>query len=154
MSTRAATAAAASPLRRGGLASRCQPMRSLAFTAGDARLAVHVASRCRQASSTRGTRAMATMAKKSVGDLTEADLEGKRVCGRLELRRRHHHRRRRRGRRRRRLDARHIGLRGDGDEQGGVGEGRLQLVGVRDRLGVVDPEPRGHGGELVGDVDE
>ena len=60
-------------------------------------------SRCQQASSTRGTRAMATMAKKSIGDLTEADLEGKRVCGRLELHRRHH-RRRRRGRRRRRLD--------------------------------------------------
>jgi hypothetical protein len=46
---------------------------------------------------------MATMAKKSIGDLTEADLEGKRVCGRLQLHRRHH-RRRRRGRRRRRLD--------------------------------------------------
>ncbi|EES19743.1 hypothetical protein BDA96_09G194300 [Sorghum bicolor] len=85
--TRAATAAAAAaaPLRRGGLAAACQPARSLAFAAGDARLAVHVASRCRQASSARGTRAMATMAKKSVGDLTEADLEGKRVFVRADL---------------------------------------------------------------------
>ena len=83
--TRAAAAAAAAPLRRGGLAAACQPARSLAFTAADARLAVHVASRCRQASSARGTRAVATMAKKSVGDLTEADLEGKRVFVRADL---------------------------------------------------------------------
>lgn len=81
----AAAAAAATPLRRGGLAAACQPARSLAFAAGDARLAVHVASRCRQASTARGTRAMATMAKKSVGDLTEADLEGKRVFVRADL---------------------------------------------------------------------
>ncbi|CAL5095601.1 unnamed protein product [Urochloa decumbens] len=87
LAARAATrAAAATPLRRGGLAAACQPAaRSLAFAAGDARLAVHVASRCRQASSARGTRAMATMAKKSVGDLTEADLEGKRVLVRADL---------------------------------------------------------------------
>ncbi|XP_066366453.1 phosphoglycerate kinase, chloroplastic-like [Miscanthus floridulus] len=83
--TRAATAGAAAPLRSGGLAAACQPARSLAFAAGDARLAVHVASRCRQASSARVTRAMATMAKKSVGDLTEADLEGKRVFVRADL---------------------------------------------------------------------
>jgi phosphoglycerate kinase len=82
--TRAAAAAAA-PLRRGGLATACQSARSLAFAAGDARLAVHVASRCRQAFSGRGTRAMATMAKKSVGELTEADLEGKRVFVRADL---------------------------------------------------------------------
>nr|ACG28158.1 phosphoglycerate kinase [Zea mays]ACG28313.1 phosphoglycerate kinase [Zea mays] len=82
--TRAAAAAAA-PLRRGGLATACQPAWSLAFAAGDARLAVHVASRCRQAFSGRGTRAMATMAKKSVGELTEADLEGKRVFVRADL---------------------------------------------------------------------
>ncbi|CAL4908885.1 unnamed protein product [Urochloa decumbens] len=89
LAARAATraAAAAAPLRRGGLAAACQPAaRSLAFAAGDARLAVHVASRCRQAApSARGTRAMATMAKKSVGDLTEADLAGKRVLVRADL---------------------------------------------------------------------
>nr|AAT07576.1 putative chloroplast phosphoglycerate kinase [Oryza sativa Japonica Group] len=80
--------AAASPLRRGGLAAGCQPARSLAFAAAaDPRLATHVASRCRQAasSSSRGTRAVATMAKKSVGDLTAADLEGKRVFVRADL---------------------------------------------------------------------
>uniref|UniRef100_A0A0E0HGC5 Phosphoglycerate kinase n=1 Tax=Oryza nivara TaxID=4536 RepID=A0A0E0HGC5_ORYNI len=80
--------AAASPLRRGGLAAGCQPARSLAFAAAaDPRLATHVASRCRQAasSSARGTRAVATMAKKSVGDLTAADLEGKRVFVRADL---------------------------------------------------------------------
>ncbi|CAN6341537.1 unnamed protein product [Urochloa humidicola] len=88
LAARAATraAATAAPLRRGGLAAACQPAaRSLAFAAGDARLAVHVASRCRQASSAHGTRAMATMAKKSVGGLTEADLEGKRVFVRADL---------------------------------------------------------------------
>ncbi|KAL6839320.1 hypothetical protein ACP4OV_030992 [Aristida adscensionis] len=83
----AASAAAAAPLRRGGLAAACRPARSLAFAAGgaDARLAVHVASRCRRASPARGTRAVATMAKKSVGELTAADLEGKRVLVRADL---------------------------------------------------------------------
>uniref|UniRef100_A0A452ZF98 Phosphoglycerate kinase n=1 Tax=Aegilops tauschii subsp. strangulata TaxID=200361 RepID=A0A452ZF98_AEGTS len=81
---RAASASvAAAPLRR---AAGCQPARSLAFAAGaDPRLAVHVASRCRAASAARGTRAVATMAKKSVGDLTAADLEGKRVLVRADL---------------------------------------------------------------------
>jgi phosphoglycerate kinase len=37
------------------------------------------------AASPRGTRAVATMAKKSVGDLTAADLEGKRVLLRADL---------------------------------------------------------------------
>lgn len=88
LAARAATRAAAgvaAPLQRGGLAAACQPARSLAFATGDARLAVHVASRCRQASSARGTRAMATMAKKSVGDLGAAELEGKRVLVRADL---------------------------------------------------------------------
>jgi phosphoglycerate kinase len=40
---------------------------------GDARLAVHVVSQCQQASS-RDTRAMATMAKKSVEDLMEVTI--------------------------------------------------------------------------------
>ncbi|KAE8793197.1 Phosphoglycerate kinase, chloroplastic [Hordeum vulgare] len=83
---RRAAAAAAAPLRRAGLAAGCQPARSLAFAAGaDPRLAVHVASRCRAASAARGARAVATMAKKSVGDLTAADLEGKRVLVRADL---------------------------------------------------------------------
>ncbi|KAF6990830.1 hypothetical protein CFC21_007983 [Triticum aestivum] len=82
----ASASAAAAPLRRAGLAAGCQPARSLAFAAGaDPRLAVHVASRCRAASAARGTRAVATMAKKSVGDLTAADLEGKRVLVRADL---------------------------------------------------------------------
>ncbi|KAG8068186.1 hypothetical protein GUJ93_ZPchr0005g16109 [Zizania palustris] len=81
----ASVAPAAAPLRRGGLAAGCQPARSLAFAAADHRLAVHVLSRCCAASSARGTRAIATMAKKSVGDLTAADLEGKRVFVRADL---------------------------------------------------------------------
>ncbi|KAM0874397.1 hypothetical protein ACQ4PT_037447 [Festuca glaucescens] len=87
---RAAAASAAVPLRRAGLAAGCQPARSLAFAASaaaaaDPRLAIHVASRCRAASSARGTRAVATMAKKSVGDLGAAELEGKRVLVRADL---------------------------------------------------------------------
>jgi hypothetical protein len=58
------------PCERGDLATTWQPAWSLTFTVGNARLAVHVASQCQQASS-RDTQAMATMAKKSVGDLTE-----------------------------------------------------------------------------------
>ncbi|NP_001167912.1 phosphoglycerate kinase [Zea mays] len=77
-------------LRRAGLATVCPPERSLGsdcLRAGaDPRLAIHVALRCRSASSTgRGTRAAATMTKKSVGDLTAADLEGKRVLVRADL---------------------------------------------------------------------
>ncbi|XP_051210090.1 phosphoglycerate kinase, chloroplastic [Lolium perenne] len=83
-------ASTAAPLRRAGLAAGCQPARSLAFAASgaagaDPRLAIHVASRCRAASSARGTRAVATMAKKSVGDLGAAELEGKRVLVRADL---------------------------------------------------------------------
>ncbi|CAD6236386.1 unnamed protein product [Miscanthus lutarioriparius] len=58
----------------------------LRFPGADPRLAIHVASRCRSAPSAgRGTRAAATMAKKSVGDLAAADLEGKRVLVRADL---------------------------------------------------------------------
>jgi hypothetical protein len=58
------------PCERGVLAATWQQARSLAFAVGNEQLAVHVASQCQQASS-RDTRAMATMSKKSVRDLTE-----------------------------------------------------------------------------------
>jgi hypothetical protein len=48
-------------------------------------LTVHVASQCQQASSTRGTLGMATMAKKIAENLTEADLKGKRVFVRVDF---------------------------------------------------------------------
>jgi hypothetical protein len=60
------------PSDKGGSIASWQPARSLA-------LAVHVESQYQQASSARGTPAMASMGKMSVGDLTEADLKGKRV---------------------------------------------------------------------------
>jgi hypothetical protein len=60
------------PSDKGGSVASWQPARSLA-------LAVHVESQCQQASSARGTPAMASMGKMSVGDLTEADLKGKHI---------------------------------------------------------------------------
>ncbi|XP_066315233.1 phosphoglycerate kinase, chloroplastic-like isoform X2 [Miscanthus floridulus] len=87
-----ASAGPGATLRRTGLAAACPPERSLgshslgASAGADPRLAIHVASRCRSASSAGwGTRAAATMAKKSVGDLAAADLEGKRVLVRADL---------------------------------------------------------------------
>ncbi|XP_066315197.1 phosphoglycerate kinase, cytosolic-like isoform X1 [Miscanthus floridulus] len=87
-----ASAGPGATLRRTGLAAACPPERSLgshslgASAGDDPRLAIHVASRCRSASSAGwGTRAAATMAKKSVGDLAAADLEGKRVLVRADL---------------------------------------------------------------------
>ncbi|KAJ1285812.1 hypothetical protein BS78_03G306200 [Paspalum vaginatum] len=69
--------------RRAGLAAACPPARSLG---ADPRLEIHVASRCRSASAAgHEARAAATMAKKSVGDLAAADLEGKRVLVRADL---------------------------------------------------------------------
>ncbi|GJM92852.1 hypothetical protein PR202_ga09358 [Eleusine coracana subsp. coracana] len=86
---RALPSTPAVPLRRAGLVAACPPARSLgsAASGADPRLAIHVAARCRAVSSwgSRGTRAVATMAKKSVGDLTAADLEGKRVLLRADL---------------------------------------------------------------------
>lgn len=68
----------------------CPTARSLGFAAcgTDPRLAIHVSSRRRAASASAGSRlarAVATMAKKSVGDLAAADLEGKRVLLRADL---------------------------------------------------------------------
>jgi phosphoglycerate kinase len=85
-----ASAGPGATLRRAGLAAAFPPERLLgsdSLSAGaDPRLAIHVASRCRSASSAgRGTRAAATMAKKSVGDLAAAELEGKRVLVRADL---------------------------------------------------------------------
>nr|AGT16255.1 phosphoglycerate kinase [Saccharum hybrid cultivar R570] len=84
-----ASAGPGATLRRAGLAAAFPPERLLgsdSLSAGaDPRLAIHVASRCRSASSAgRGTRAAATMAKKSVGDLAAAELEGKRVLVRAD----------------------------------------------------------------------
>jgi hypothetical protein len=66
------------PNDKGGSVASWQPVRSLA-------LAVHVESQCQHACSARGMLAMASMGKMSVGDLTEADLKGKRVfvCAKL-----------------------------------------------------------------------
>jgi hypothetical protein len=58
------------PCERGGLATVWQPTRSLACAAGDARLA---------GAPRRDTRAMATMATKSVRHLTEAALKGRHI---------------------------------------------------------------------------
>jgi phosphoglycerate kinase len=78
---RAVASTGAVPLRRAGVAAACPSARSLcsASRGSDPHLVVHVAA------SPRGTRAVATMAKKSVGDLTAADLEGKRVLLRADL---------------------------------------------------------------------
>ena len=85
-----ASAAAAATLRRAGLDAACPSVRSLGSASlgagADPRLAIRVASRCRSESAAgRGARAAATMAKKSVGDLAAADLEGKRVLLRADL---------------------------------------------------------------------
>jgi hypothetical protein len=65
------------PSDKGGSVASWQPARSLALA-------------CQQASSTRGTPAMASMGKMSVEDLTEADLKGKRVfvCAEIHATRR------------------------------------------------------------------
>ncbi|CAL4960926.1 unnamed protein product [Urochloa decumbens] len=91
----ASAAAAAMTFRRAGLVAACLPARSLGSTslcAGadrDRRLPIHVPSRCRSASSAgreaRDAAAAAAAAKKSVGDLAAADLEGKRVLVRADL---------------------------------------------------------------------
>uniref|UniRef100_A0A0E0FUH1 Phosphoglycerate kinase n=1 Tax=Oryza nivara TaxID=4536 RepID=A0A0E0FUH1_ORYNI len=86
----AGAAASTVPLPRAGVASPCPTARSLGFAARgtDPRLAIHVSSRRRAASASAGSRlarAVATMAKKSVGDLAAADLEGKRVLLRADL---------------------------------------------------------------------
>ncbi|OEL25835.1 Phosphoglycerate kinase, chloroplastic [Dichanthelium oligosanthes] len=87
----ASAAAATMTFRRASLAAACLPARSLgsaSLCAGaDRRLSIHVPLRCVSASSARReTRAAAaTMAKKSVGDLAAADLEGKRVLVRADL---------------------------------------------------------------------
>ncbi|KAL6616220.1 hypothetical protein ACP70R_038490 [Stipagrostis hirtigluma subsp. patula] len=85
----AASASAVVPLRRAGLASACLPARPLGYAACGAganpRLAIRVPSRGLGASSSAGRAAVATMAKKSVGDLSAADLEGKRVLVRADL---------------------------------------------------------------------
>ncbi|XXG65699.1 hypothetical protein AAC387_Pa05g3327 [Persea americana] len=78
---------ASSPrLHFGGL--RFAPLRRLGFSSIsiDPLLALHAASRLRAAASTGcGVRGMASMPKRSVGDLTTADLKGKKVFLRADL---------------------------------------------------------------------
>ncbi|CAO2166710.1 unnamed protein product [Urochloa humidicola] len=87
---RRAMASATVKFHRAGLAAACLPARSLgsaSLCAGaDRRLPIYAPPRCRSASSAgREARAAATTAKKSVGDLAAADLEGKRVLVRADL---------------------------------------------------------------------
>ncbi|RWR81944.1 phosphoglycerate kinase, cytosolic-like protein [Cinnamomum micranthum f. kanehirae] len=74
-------------LHVGGL--RFAPLRRLGFSSIsiDPLLALHAASRLRAAAATGcgGVRGMASMSKKSVGDLTAADLKGKKVFLRADL---------------------------------------------------------------------
>lgn len=61
------------------------PARPLGFSAVvDSRFSVHVASKV-QSVRGKGTRGVVSMAKKSVGDLTSADLKGKKVFVRADL---------------------------------------------------------------------
>ncbi|XP_008776889.2 phosphoglycerate kinase, cytosolic-like [Phoenix dactylifera] len=87
-SSRRQAAAVAFPASRGAVALR-SPLHRLGFAgaAADPLLAVHVAERIWEVAgrSGRGPRGVATMAKKSVGDLTAADLKGKRVFVRVDL---------------------------------------------------------------------
>ncbi|XP_044468586.1 phosphoglycerate kinase, chloroplastic-like [Mangifera indica] len=64
--------------------SRISSVRRLGFSAADPLLSFHVASRIRSVKG-KATRGVVLMAKKSVGDLTGADLKGKRVFVRADL---------------------------------------------------------------------
>ncbi|KAL5100640.1 hypothetical protein RYX36_004967 [Vicia faba] len=61
-----------------------RPLRRLGFAAADPLLAVQVASKVRSVSG-RGVRGVVSMAKKSVGDLSAAELKGKKVFVRADL---------------------------------------------------------------------
>ncbi|CAL9090391.1 unnamed protein product [Musa textilis] len=86
-SSRRRAAAAVAPFS-GAVALR-SPSRRLGFAgaAADSLLAAHVAAKIRTVAgrSGRGPRGVAAMAKKSVGDLTAADLKGKKVFVRADL---------------------------------------------------------------------
>ncbi|KAL6198838.1 hypothetical protein ACLB2K_028626 [Fragaria x ananassa] len=59
--------------------------RRLGFAAADPHLALHVAAKVRSFGSPKPVRGVVAMAKKSVGDLSEADLKGKKVFVRADL---------------------------------------------------------------------
>ncbi|MQL90695.1 hypothetical protein Taro_023298 [Colocasia esculenta] len=84
----AAAVSSPSPSWR-GLALKASPIRRLGFSAAaaDPLLALQVAGRVREVAGAagRGPRGVVSMAKKSVGDLTEADLKGKKVFVRADL---------------------------------------------------------------------
>ncbi|RRT78296.1 hypothetical protein B296_00027284 [Ensete ventricosum] len=86
-SSRRRSLTAAPPLS--GAAALRSPLRRLGFAgaAADPLLVVHVAAKIRSVAgrSWRGSRGVASMAKKSVGDLTAADLKGKKVFVRADL---------------------------------------------------------------------
>ncbi|URE10805.1 Phosphoglycerate kinase [Musa troglodytarum] len=86
-SSRRRSTTAAAPLS-GAVALR-PPLRRLGFAgaAADPLLAAHVAAKIRSVAgrSGRGSRGVASMAKKSVGDLTAADLKGRKVFVRADL---------------------------------------------------------------------
>ncbi|RWW44938.1 hypothetical protein BHE74_00049265 [Ensete ventricosum] len=86
-SSRRRSLTAAPPLS--GAAALRSPLRRLGFAgaAADPLLVAHVAAKIRSVAgrSGRGSRGVASMAKKSVGDLTAADLKGKKVFVRADL---------------------------------------------------------------------
>ncbi|KAK1303351.1 hypothetical protein QJS10_CPB11g01641 [Acorus calamus] len=85
-STSSATTRLSSPSSLRLSSSLRPPLRRLAFSAADSLLSLHVAARTRSAgASGRGPRGVVSMAKKSVGDLKEADLKGKKVFVRADL---------------------------------------------------------------------
>ncbi|KAJ8627722.1 hypothetical protein MRB53_021029 [Persea americana] len=74
--------AASRRLHAGGL--RSAPLRSVGFSAADPLLALNVAAKVGSGKG-RGPRGVVSMAKKSVGDLSAADLRGKKVFVRADL---------------------------------------------------------------------
>eukprot|EP00268_Persea_americana_P046624 TRINITY_DN480_c0_g3_i1.p1 TRINITY_DN480_c0_g3~~TRINITY_DN480_c0_g3_i1.p1 ORF type:complete len:432 (-),score=118.72 TRINITY_DN480_c0_g3_i1:576-1871(-) len=74
--------AASRRLHAGGL--RSAPLRSVGFSAADPLLALNVAAKVGSGKG-RGPRGVVSMAKKSVGDLSAADLKGKKVFVRADL---------------------------------------------------------------------
>ncbi|KAB5544485.1 hypothetical protein DKX38_012597 [Salix brachista] len=83
-STSTSVRASLLPVSTSGL--RTTSLRGLGFSAADPLFSSHVVSKIRSFKSNgRSPRAVVSMAKKSVGDLTAADLKGKRVFVRADL---------------------------------------------------------------------
>ncbi|KAJ6357370.1 hypothetical protein OIU78_005262 [Salix suchowensis] len=83
-STSTAARASLLPVSTSGL--RTTSLRGLGFSAADTLFSSHVVSKIRSLKSNgKAPRAVVSMAKKSVGDLTAADLKGKRVFVRADL---------------------------------------------------------------------